>query len=587
MGEPRIDPSSLGDDVRAQLGKAWKRTLKRRRKSDPSGHFPWHEIQEWVFDAPELIPNPVRVILIVGGNRSGKSKLAMGLMDQILQRESPINDQLVTTDPYTGRVRQKEDSDPLRFWIVPPTGEKFREDWVNPADGMGIRYWMGDRFLDKRQSPDYVFMGAPPGVDPVDEHGDIDEGKCDRILGKSQDQDLLTFEASEVDVAIFDEEPSRPEIVHSTMMRVATSNGVLIFAFTPLRGLSWSYDRWWKPLVKQGEARKVADRRWVHAPEDEEMGGLVACQMGMADNPRASTFAKEVLADPSRSEAEKQARVFGKYGFVEGALIEKLAGIDLINPNPEHRPYVVHELPDPEQIVDWYLVADPNKSYGAVLACLDADGNLFFVAEHLKENWPNRMHAEAFEEMEKQYATDTVHRFADPGSAGSQSIIDLEDFGLYFDTVEKGAGSVSRSIKRLRGLAWVDPNHVHPITGEEGAPRLYFYAPGLVSAYEQAGVEVLGSKLADQISQARQKEGASPDTPDKDSTTKLDLWDCARYTADIAMARGPSERNTQPKGRDENRLRSDDDQVFGNSSGEDYDPRSADLFTPAYHFPGN
>lgn len=547
------DPNKVKD----ALKRRWQDAYDKRISQSPSNYFPWHHIQEWVFEAPGLIPNPVRVVLIVGGNRSGKSKLAMGMMDRILRRDSKLNDQFLTTDNYTGEIRVKNDSDPLRIWVVPPTGEKFREDWVNPADGRGLRYWMGDRYITHKQSPDYVFIGKPPGVDPFDASGELDQTKCDRILGKSQDQDLLTFEASEVDVAIFDEEPPDPDIVTSTMMRIATSNGVIIFAFTPLRGLSWSYERWWKPLIKQGKATKVADRRWIYAPEDEEMGGIVAVQMGMADNPRAETYAKEVMADPTRSEAEKAARVYGEYGFVEGALIDSLAGIDLVTPSAEHEKYVVDELPEKHNISQWYLVADPNKSYGAVLSCIDNDGNLFFVAEHLEENWPNRKHAEAFREMEYEYASGNVDRYADPGSAGAQSVIDLEDFGMFFDTVEKGAGSVSRSIKRLRGLAWEDPNHTHPITGTKGAPRIYFYRPGLVSQRVENGVVIRGSQLAEQLSQARQKEDAPPDTPDKDSRQKLDLFDCARYTADLAISFGPHDHEKGVRRHTPDRLKPD------------------------------
>lgn len=571
------------EQVRKALKGRWKQALDKRVSKSPSDYFPWHGLQEWVFHAPDLMPNPVRVILIVGGNRSGKSKLAMGILDRILRRDSHLNDQFLTTDQYTGEIRVKDDSDPLRVWVVPPTGEKFREDWVNPADGRGLKYWMGDRYITHRQSPDYVFIGKPPGTDPVGPDGEIDHSKCDRILGKSQDQDLLTFEASEVDVAIFDEEPPDPDIVTSTMMRIATSNGVIVFAFTPLRGLSWSYDRWWKPLIKQGKATKVGERRWVHAPEDDDMGGVVAVQMGMADNPRAETYAKEVMRDPTRSEAEKMARVYGEYGYVEGALIDNLAGIDIDDPDPEHEPYVVDELPHRKNIAQWYLVADPNKSYGAVLSCIDTDGNLFFVSEHLEKNWPNRKHADAFKDMEYEYASGPVDRYADPGSAGAQSIIDLEDFGMYFENVNKGAGSVSRSIKRLRGLTWIDPNHEHPIDDDaDGAPRVYFYAPGLLDERVENGMIVRSSKLAEQMSKARQKEDAAPDTPDKDSE-KLDLFDCARYTADLAISFGPSEPDKGRKyKRDPDRFRSD------SLTEEDTDPTlslgRAELAIPDYDF---
>ena len=572
----QLDPEEI--DV---LRGAFRRTLDKKRSADPAGHFPWHRLQDWVFGAPNLFINPVRIILGVGGNRSGKSKLAMGILSQLLRRTSPLNKQLLTTDPITGDIRVKQPSDPLRIWIVPPTGEKYREDWVHPADGMGIRYWMGDRFLKHRQSPDNVFLGAPPGVDPFLADGTIDEDKCDRILGKSQDQDLLTFESSEVDVAFFDEEPSDPDIVTSTMMRIATTNGVVVFAYTPLMGLSWSYDLWWKPLIKQRRAVKVADRCWIDVPKDPEMGAIICVQMGMADNPRARVYAKEVMLDPHRSEAEKMARVYGEYGFVAGALISALAGIDVEHPNVDHEVYVVDELPEAFHINRWILVADPNKSYGAVLACVDDDGNVFLVAEHLEESWPNRMHSAAFKVMCKKYASGPVEEYADPGSAGGQSIIDLNDFGHDFSPVVKGPGSVSRTIKRVRGLAWVDPVHTHPITRKTGSPRLFFYRPGLVQPRMDRGILIYNPRVAEQLSQARQKEKSAPDTPDKDSVEKLDLFDCVRYIADLAQSFGPASDDKDPILHDPDRMKPEETLL---ESSRKRNMPGQEIWAPTYDF---
>jgi hypothetical protein len=270
-------------------------------------------------------------------------------------------------------------------------------------------------------------------------------------------------------------------------------------------------------------------------------------------------YAKEVEQDPRFGEAEKAARVYGEYGFVEGALVPALAGMDVVDPNEEHKIYVVDRVPGriktdstsggrvPEARTRpevWRLIADPNKSYGAVLSLLDDDGNLFIVREHLEEGWPNRRHAGAFKKMVAEEVVGArIEYYADTGSAGAQSIVDLDDFGLPFIPVEKGAGSVSRTIKQLRGLAFVDPEHRHPITGKKGAPRIYLYAPGLISTWEESGIKITGCKLTEQISQARQRENSPPDTPDKDARNKLDLWDCLRYSAGLAVAYGEEERS--------------------------------------------
>jgi hypothetical protein len=157
--------------------------------------------------------------------------------------------------------------------------------------------------------------------------------------------------------------------------------------------------------------------------------------------------------------------------------------------------------------------------------------------------------------MKKKHATGPVDEYADPGSAGAQSMIDLNDLGHNFEAVKKGQGSVSRSIKQLRGLAWKDPEHYHPITGEKGAPRIYFYRKGLVRQRTESGIVVHNPRVADQISAARQREDSPPDTPDKDSTQKLDLFDCVRYIADIAQSFGPMGEEKQPIPKSVDRLR--------------------------------
>ena len=519
------------------LKQAQREELERRVTANPVRYFRWHAQQRWfLFEAPRLVSGPIRVMNLLGGNRGGKSATGKGLMSDILRRNSPLNEQFTTTDPITGEVRVKDETDPLRIWIIPPTKEKGRSDWAEPADGLGVKYWMGDLFREERKSPDHVFYTI---------YGD-------EVWMKSQDQAKDTFESSEVDLALVDEEWLDEAKVNSVLMRLGTCNGVLVNTFTPLNGLSWSWRRWWKPLIEEGRATPYGDRRWIYEPEKGSV--VITVQVGMADNPKARSYAEEVEADPEMSEAEKAARLHGEYGFVEGALFPKLAGLDLDVPRPDQQIYVVNRLPGetymkngerkqvPGSIFRWYLVADPNKSYGAVLGCMDHDDNLFFVASHLEEGWSDMQHVEAFKEIEKKYVRDALlMRYADPGGAGAHSIVNLSKLGMPFMAIEKPAGSVSTSIKRLRGMTYVDPDHHHPITGEKGAPRIYFYRPGLLEEdYVEGGKKLIHSPLCEQLSMARQsdKENDPPDTPHKDIKHKLDLFDCARYMAMLASAAG-------------------------------------------------
>ena len=591
------DIGNLTAEQLEQIRQLQQRELRRRRRRDPTSVFRWHDIQKFVLKSPGMVKKAVRIMLVSGGNRAGKSKCGMGTIADLLRRQSPINDQLRTTDPYSGRVRRKTDSDPLTIWVVPPTLEKARQDWISPQDQMGLRHWCGDLLLKHQETPDNVFYCRPPGVpdhEMYDTSGKLLKSKCDKIIIKAHGQDVLSFESSEVDLVLFDEEIQNEQVWNSCLLRVATTNGVLMMTYTPLHGLSWTWRRYWRHLIENGAAMKIRDRCWIYDPEK---GATVICaQMGSADNPKAREYAEEVEHDPEMSQAEKDARLYGQYGYVEGALIKTLSGLDVQHPVGIHKRYVVDQLPGqriggsrvPGKIAKWFLVADPNKSYGALLCALDADDNLYFVSEHLEESWPDRKHAQAFKEMEKVYARGRVDHYADPGSAGAQSMVNLADSGLFFQNVPKGAGSVSHSVKKMRGRTYMDPEHAHPISGKTPAPRLYFYRPGMVSEQKDSmGRMVMTCRLAEQINQARQtdNENAPPDTPHKDIRSKLDLFDCARYAAVIASEHAFDEG--EPAGR---KVTRSDSLPFDNELRKrnevDIDPMNPDWHVPVYDFGG-
>jgi len=575
----------LSEEKLRALREAQRIERERRTKDRPSDFFPWHEIQKWILQSPDQIDGDLRIMLIAGGNRGGKSKVAMGLIDECLRRVSGLNKQFLTTSKYTGNIVVKTDRDPVTIWVVPPTLEKARQDWLTPQDGMGLKHWCGNRFLHIAHSPDLVLYCRPPGrteKEMYNAKGKLRTEICDKILIKSQDQKLETFESSEVDVVVFDEEVQREEVWASCQMRIGTTHGVIVMAYTPLHGLSWSWKRYWKPLIKEKLSVMVQNRCWIHNPTKAGKIGasnIVCAQMGSADNPRARSHAAETEADHGMGQAEKDSRLYGEYGYVEGSLLPALAGIDVLKPLPEHEVYVVDELPDNQDLNGWFLVSDPNKSYGAVLSCADRDGNMFFVCEHLEEAWPDRMHADAFKEMEKSFATGPVYRYADPGSAGAQSIVNMAHLGIPFNTMPKGAGSVSASVKKLRGLTWVDPGHLHPVTKKLGAPRVYFYRPGLIRGGKKE------SDLASQLSQARQtsNQDAAPDTPHKDNRNKLDLFDCARYTAVVFVDMPVSPRGRMGRGKQPaDRLEPWD--ITGFKGPGEQHPLDEEVWLPEYDF---
>ena len=521
-------------EVRDELAYTVEKEYERRLSEDPVSMFPWHERQKWVLygleDNPLIADRAIRYILAAGGNQGGKSALGKMVLAQFVRRQHALNRQLRKLDPLTRRLREKKPEEALTIWVVPPTGEKIMSDWIEPGDGMGIRYWLGDLFVHESRGKVHVIYSRPPGVGKREAKEMVARGtrqsmaKLDRIILKSHDQDKLTFEASTIDLCIVDEELLDESKWNSIKMRIGALNGCIMMCYTPLHGLTWTYETYWKRYVREGEAVEVADRCWIGRYADSV---IVMAQFGCGDNPIMRSYAEEIAHDPAMSKAEKAARLYGEYGFVEGSLVPDLAGIDIETPSDDHEVYVVDQLP--ERVDSYYTIADPNKSWGCLFGVADEKGNLFIIAEHLEEEWPDRRHAAAIQGIERQYYHPKVFvvREADPGSAGGQSIVNLNDLGLLFNALDKPRGSVSLSIKKLRSYAWKDPQHRHPFTGRPGAPRVYFYRPGLLISKGSHRF----CRIAEQLSQARQSDtpGAAPDTPHKDAKNKLDLFDCLRY----------------------------------------------------------
>lgn len=464
----------------------------------PVASFPWHQQQEVALRAA------TDVVMIVGGNRSGKSQGAQGIMSRLIRREGPIYERLRSP---IGR--------PLLIWVAPQTFEKYKSVWEDYCRkalvGMDYEYV---------QSPHPVFRWR-------DKYGG------GSIWGKAQEQGFRSFENDAVDLIIFDEEPEDQRLFNSAMTRFSTTNGVCVLAFTPLLGLTWTYGRFYLPAVKT--EYQIGERAWRRG------NSITVVQMGMADNPEAvkGGGVARMLADAAMHPAEKDSRLFGKYGFTEGLLIPHFA---LLTAQSDSI-YLVDTLPRGGGVTyDWYLTADPNKRHGALLTAIDSAGNRFYCAEHYAENLPDTAHARAYGEMLGKFdlSVTDVDIYADPGGAGAQAIINLAEVGYPAKPITKDPGSVAASIKRLRRAAHIDPNHVHPVDGRRGAPHVYFLRD-LQSTWMEEGLQMTESRLMWEFRQYRQKQSkdgaaVAPDTPVKE---KDDVVDCARYV-ELAHPEAPT-----------------------------------------------
>lgn len=480
------------------------------KRLGPVATFPWHTNQQFA------LASATDVVVVLGGNQSGKTTVGVGIVSRLIRREGPIYRRLRNADRRA-----------LKIWVAPQTLEKFKSNWE--------RRLLHEAFagieVDYTQSPFPVFRwhdavtrtlaeGQPP---------EIADKMRNELWCKSHDQGFLSFESDVVDLVLFDEEPADRRLYTSAKQRGATVNGVVAFTFTPLLGMSWTYSEFYQPCAK--ESFEVADRVWRRG------NSLTLIQMGMADNPESveGGGVARLRDDPGMTQSEKDTRLYGKYGYTEGLIFPTLGGLTTDSDDIhllDAVPRLKKKPNDPNEEgqkmpLSWVLTADPNKRHGGVLVGIDPFGNHYVCDEHYADSLPDSLHAQAYKDILAKWdiTPDEVLMGADPGGAGAQAIINLLDHDLPFQSVPKDAGSVAASIQLLRRLLYVDPTHAHPVTGKLGAPRWYFLR-SLRSQWREDGVEHNESRTLYEFRQYRQKPNAPPDTPIKE---RDDVVDPCRY----------------------------------------------------------
>lgn len=161
--------------------------------------------------------------LCLAANRVGKTE-GMGLYETVLHAtgEYPLW--------WTGRRFAK----PVKAWVAGKTNktayEILQEKLVGPADARGTGLVPGDSLA--RTTPKHGIAEAIDTIYVKSVHG----GQS-RIVLKSYEQGRSAFEGTEQDVILLDEEPPL-EIKTECVMRTMTTDGLLMYTFTPLEGLS-------------------------------------------------------------------------------------------------------------------------------------------------------------------------------------------------------------------------------------------------------------------------------------------------------------------------------------------------------------
>jgi phage terminase large subunit len=237
-----------------------------------------------------------------------------------------------------------------------------------------------------------------------------------RIVFLSCDSGRDGFQGASVDLCFFDEEPADQGVVNECLMRLVDKRGRMVFAMTPLRGMTWLYDRW--------VAQPSEDVR-IHSIHGE-------------DNPHLPPGALARLLR-QYGPHERAARARGEWTTLEGRVYQDWA----------RHLHVIEPHPIPE---DWpiYLGMDfGTRAPTAVVVCaLDPKRDvLYLVDEHYRAQATLSEHAKAIHALIAKWGQ-PEWIVCDPEDRGARLAL-ARDHGLANAAAKKGKGSVARGINSI------------------------------------------------------------------------------------------------------------------------------------------
>lgn len=162
-------------------------------------------------------------VAMIAGNRTGKSETMVYSITCFLTGQYPHF--------WEGRVFPK----PVNVIVAGETAKLVRdslqEKFLGPPQDIGTGMIPYDLIVERKTKP-----GIPDAVDTVRVRH-VPSGGVSTLRMMSYDQGREAFQATAQDVIGLDEEPPS-DIYFECMTRLMTTKGLLMAAFTPLRGIS-------------------------------------------------------------------------------------------------------------------------------------------------------------------------------------------------------------------------------------------------------------------------------------------------------------------------------------------------------------
>ena len=287
---------------------------------------------------------------VFGGNRSGKSQC--GAVEAVwLARGIHPYKQNKTCDGWVVSLSQQVQRDVAQSKIL----HYLNPDWI-----VDIIMLTGRKDSAQNGVIDYILVRNV-------------FGEISKIGFKTCDQGREKFQGTSLDWVWFDEEPPF-DIYLECRMRVLDRQGMIFGTMTPLKGLTWVYDK-------------------IYLNENNDLE-VWCIEMEWADNPYLSKSEIDSLTS-TLSADELESRRYGKF-MAKGGLVYSEFDMNV---------HVIEPFTVPKE---WYdnISIDPglHNPLSAHWYAVDFDGNIYVIAEHYMAEQTIEFHANAI--IEKCRALD-------------------------------------------------------------------------------------------------------------------------------------------------------------------------------------
>jgi phage terminase large subunit len=221
------------------------------------------------------------------------------------------------------------------------------------------------------------------------------------IYFKSYDQEREKFQGAGVDFIWLDEEPPE-EIYTECLARTTDRAGKIIMTMTPLKGLSWVYERIYNadnPIIKSWTISTLENK---FLPEDAR---------------------REIMSLYTTEESKK--RIFGQFLKSEGSVWNEF----------DKNIHIIPRFPIP---ADWRKIRTIDFGYTNPFCCLwlamNPDGEIFVYNEHYQTRTILRVHAEIILQKDQEGISrgDNFRGIeATVADHDAQDRAELEEYGIY------------------------------------------------------------------------------------------------------------------------------------------------------------